>query len=1035
MDVCSLIGPEQGVQVISLASALLATPNVSGHFSEPHRLISQINGETKDPNAFAQQRYPGSDLMRLVRRPIFRLLGEETCFEVVFLSALRALYGGDKNLFRRYSADRPCCLVVYKDSDMFIEALKDHATHAIPAPVQAEAKIKWTVYLSPNQMFTFLVMLIHTKKSRETFVQDMSRNLYDGDGSWMAQHTILTSLRVSLSPFLQWIQVRGDPKLFKETFRHPRSSEISYLPTCEDSCVLTRTEKLEEVGQLFSSLVPIELVNWIVHQKDGGYFAGHAAFFTWRTAPKIAAKPVDLLMVVFYYFFQLSLRAIATSSNVSAIRLLSFPQFIRLAVSVLSRDDWISAVKYPQAIKEQLESMRGSLATGSFGGKSSDRTLIAMLQIAVVFRERERLVPAAIRHQLWDYAPVQTFPKEQWSLLSPHCSPSPPLGEFGAIMVKDCSAEVLQRLLYPFLAGAAKHEEYDLRMHFVNFVHAEYTNSEVATLILVPDDKLDTGLQALQIYMQAAAVLSNPSSKETGDSAQMLTGFLGSLLTGGPLLFHWLNIFHRVFIPGKPGPLLDLELNSDDDDDEEKEDATDQDKQGELQNALPVSADAQERIRILCEPGFVAKLLQHAIKADAAELLKLQAIKDRMAVKANKVPQAVEPDHVIFKHTLQRIVMMCSPRICIGCDGLRNLNSLNKAFYDAMFDSVVYLNWSVSRKTDLRECFQLAPPKKWFTNAPVLFVRDGMISDMKPDELPQDTVFDDKLLLWIMRDIASDLKADATAATGLRKFSQLRPVSHLSPSHIKIFFPWLDHRMPFVLTPKDVQMEYANPATVGHMYPIAVPSCGEQQAIADIFGVVCGLQMKDVPAAAVASRRLFLRDRTSAEILRPVNLQMNIFRTDLARIGAQLVSDLMFTDGAVDGLKFSTPLIREAGKIKTRGDDFMKAKNKRTKIDHPAPAPAAAAAPSSAAPRQRAPSSAASAAPANIYADNGYSPTYPASSPFSPVYSPSIDPSDEWKHEQDTSRVHQSAAQMDPASYGGGGGAAASKRKRRAGHD
>lgn len=1021
MDVCSLVGHELGLQVLALASAVLDTPNIRPYFSEPHRIISQLNGQVKDPTAFAQPRYSGFDIQRLLRAPILRLAADDDnlpSFEAVFMSVLIALHGG-KHKFTSYSPEHPCCLVIFKNTEHYTDAIIDHATNSIPAPLFSASNKRWVRYFSPVQMFTFLVLLIFTKKSRDAFVHEAALELYNGCGSWMDKNTILTSLRVSLLPFMQWIQVRGDPKLFKEGERKLRPSELSYLPTVEDGCLLVRASKLPEIGKIFSSLVPMELVNWVVHQKDRGYFAGHNSFWSWHSAPRITARPVDLMTVAFYYFYQLSLRAIEASSILSDFRLQSFPQFIHLVVSVLSRPDWITSVKFHPAIKEHLETMRESLARGKIGG---DRFLLAMMQIAVVFREREPTAPAPVHRAVWDYTSIQTFSAAHSPLLRPHCSPQPPLGDFGAILVRNCRADVLRSLASPMLEGAAQHDLYDLRLHFVDFVHADYTNSEVATLVIVPEDSMKVALQALQICMYQSTMLANPESREMGvDKTQMLVGFLGSLLSGGPLLFHWLNVFPRMLVPPKPKPVkqkpvIDMELaSSSDDDDDDEEDQERCDRDAVLHHVIPVSCEVKQRIEILCKPGFVSVLLGQAIKEDADELQKLQESANNRS-KPGSVPMLVTNDHDFFKKTLTAIMMSCSDRICTDLDGLRNLAHLNPKFYDdALFFSDVFKSWSVMRRADVNEHIK-TKPRGWFPD-------DSAIRFEKKRESLFD--IDNKLALWIMRDIASDLSCDRTASAGLRKFVQLHPCSRLTATQFDVFFRWIDGAPTAVnLALRDVHTEFVNAATAGHMHPLPErESNARDEEVVTVFGNVCGLQFHDIPVSSIASCRLLINGRTSAEILRPVN-QVNIFRTDLARIGSQLVQELMFEDHPiVDGLLFSTPLVKEAAKSKSRGEQFLKEKknNKRTKLDHPQGAAAAASA---------APHRASAVAASSIPACEAYSPSRPGYDEKDVYNPPAGYGDDEWKQEVDISRVV--AAQLDPVSYGG---SSSSSKKRRAGHE
>ncbi len=735
---------------------------------------------------------------------------------------------------------------------------------------------------------------------------------------------------MQLRSFTRWLCVG------KETADSvsPQLSEPSYLPVSEDNNVLTT-----HFGRIFDPVLSVEIVHWFMHtqQRDSDFVTSPKSM---RKGPPIGDERIHhVATVVLFVFYRITLWAAQQHSSRHGDIVLSFPAFIRIAVHVLGNDEQVWRSKLPpelHCVASFFKDMRNVFWTGSFKGTKAfhhfvqgkywinkcviyeERFLTGLLQIAYVLAE----LPKAHNHNKyslqqakWEYTPLRMLSPIEVERMREHTMPrrflSPIQGErprflivkeldcsgnHHGVLIERCNASFMRimdtvRDDLSFFPNDEKHSMFRFEVQLCDVVHPILTHGEPWCLVTMPDALFN--LKVLKIYMHAAA-MAMPEPRPLDEQGTL--HYMSALVRGDEELFHWLNAFRaatnepkteRVQSPSEA--VADPDASAAD---------AEQAKFDSKKQFLGISA-VQKRVEIITDKKFIPRLIETAA--------------------------SIDDDFKTSGKLLQLIHLMMSERIVLTTASFCRLHLLDTGFLENYEVSTAYKE----SNEDFKERFQTIIEN-------IGEAGDGMIidewqeasddasficrpeaaqgvqqvhgadsdDDLQPpatESVEQQELIelDDEMVLRqfeVVQDmLATKKKADCL--TALRMIMQLKPVLRHTEEKLKQCMPMLfgEARVKFHLfSIEHLRVEVPNPSDG------LQPGMQEKASTFEAVGRAFGIPLRGKPEhalSAVWQQRLYIEDRSSAEILHPLNLQHNMYSTELLFLSVDLVKHLCEKEG------------------------------------------------------------------------------------------------------------------------------------------
>ncbi len=554
--------------------------------------------------------------------------------------------------------------------------------------------------------------------------------------------------------------------------------------------------------------------------------------------------------------------------------------------------------------------------------------------------------------------------------------------------------------------------------------------------------RIRSDLRVLKIYMYGAAM-----AMQQPLDAQGTLNYLGALVRGDAELFHWLNAFRsatnerkmeRKAEQAKPpaGQIVLFNL----DEVSEAENAV-----YDAKNQFLSSVCVQNRVRIIADGQFVPLLIE----------------------KASTVTECGSAEFAISDKLLQLIHLLISERFVLTPTGFWRMHGLDKGFLDAFKESAVFNEWEDDRKehvTTVEEDIQavkdemldkeshmdLSSDEKYF-DEPTFLCPLGLLEDaqQKPEEeerkgesdsddelpapppayesdLPARIELEEKIVLHIFESVSRALQknTDESKLDALRMIMQLKPVLRHSEAKLRKCMPMLFNAATTKGVPMAFNIENLN-------VEVPVPSAGVVEGIMGklrIFDAVAhgfGFRLNkasDVMLSALLQQRVYLPGRSSSEIMHPLNVQHNMYSTELPFLSVELVRDLFEAEGNLGKSKLNT-LHRTADAIYRRDTAKLSEAHNRRTMDAPKiEAPVQGSAKKQKSEKGQSASSSSSAAasfsyaPSSLYTPAPYSAFSAASASAAAAAAPSIHPPEAEEYSPSRPFYHIDSPKGSPAS-------------------
>jgi len=977
-DVSALVGPTLGGQVVNLAHLVLLSKqmhegNRLRHFSTslpppaPHTpsfealtpqvdaVVNYIDGTFAASYPSIRQRYHGDDAARMLRAPLMLLVEGASDFAACFIDALCSFSPRVK--YDTIDATRQYPLLLFSDVDQFSASLLMHAEATVPPPLRTLPDApapKKIIYLSAAEKLTLLLLLTQTKAVRDELVAEARRPLQRGEGpglNWLdTDATILTSVRVQLLPFTRWLAVDStSPGAVL-----PGCNDRAYLPLSEDNNAVT-----QPFGRVFDALLPIEIVHLSVHRAAVRF--ANVPSHSKLNGPLIEMKHINhVVMTICFMFYRFAGWAVqeAQEARHSQFRLTwSFPQFLRFVIgSVLSSEDWERALP-PELhpAKQVLSELKVLVDTGVLEmephskvyqfyrnrawrgrGMSRDRLLIGILQIANVLYERDKKSDEFDAEQLvWQHTPLLLLNAKMMRNMAPHAVPTPSSFPDCGVLICDANAAFMKMMIDPLLVDLRfippntpekNYDRFRFDVHFADVTHPIETRAEVWCLASMKDNAT---LRTLKTYMHAFAMLSE---SPVPMDAQAILSFMAAIVNAGPDLFHWLNAF-RVVInewkqqpqPSQQLPKLDMDLDSSSDDDDDNDNFA-----VDARVAFLRSEDVMKRVIICCDRNFVPALL-------------------RVAVAEQKFVDEELVDSSVVEYFLSQVPWLLSSHIALTRKGFYRIVRLCPGFHDAFLASPQCAHWTAQRKQKVEEQVEDVIDtvhergENFFDDPPYLCRDDSPPppgsssssgSSEEEDALPARIKLDDRLLYLILESAKNDIEGNPQKRiNALRKIAQLKAMTRLPRQRITESMPMLFRNSSLKglrIDSTTCHIETLNlqtPLAMARVQPHA-EKIGSLRAMATYFGAEL-VDASPECLSALVEQRLFIKGRTAAEILRPLNQQRSIFGGELPSMAAALVKQLLDAKGQA-GTDIVQPLLTSAKALNCRKPIEPPAKKQNT---------------------------------------------------------------------------------------------------------
>jgi len=459
-----------------------------------------------------------------------------------------------------------------------------------------------------------------------------------------------------------------------------------------------------------------------------------------------------------------------------------------------------------------------------------------------------------------------------------------------------------------------------------------------------------TSLRILKIYMHACAMFSN---SPVPMDAQAILSFMAAIVNAGPELFHWLNAFRVVITEWKQPksrdpPKLDMELDSDDDDDDDDDGNSNGNFAVDSRPDFLHTEEVLQRICICCDKTFVPAMLEAAALAetrssddshdseDAAPAMEQVA-----GASGSRSKSSSSVDTTPVEYLLSQVPWLLSSHMALTRKGFWRMIRLWPDFQSVFTSSDIYQQqWSEGQKRGFDEKLddvldQMDNSEENYFDEPPYLCRDdspqppsaeSSSSSSERDSLPTRITLNDDLLLCIMQSAQDDIAA-REPLRALRKIAQLKAVTRLPRQKLQGSMPMVFRNcalkgMRIDSTTCEIEtLNLQTPLAVARVQPQAgkIPSF---RAVASYFGAELS-DTSDEWLSALSQQRLFVKGRSAAELLRPLNLQHNMFGGELANMSARLVKQMLDEKGQA-GKEMIQPLFTNA-----------KAMNARKPTEHP----------------------------------------------------------------------------------------------------
>ncbi len=502
---------------------------------------------------------------------------------------------------------------------------------------------------------------------------------------------------------------------------------------------------------------------------------------------------------------------------------------------------------------------------------------------------------------------------------------------------------------FDFLPGGDKNKDkpaeeqekfalFRFNMQFYDVVHPILTHGEAWCLATMPNTLYS--LKVLKIYMYAGAmVMEQPRPLDE----QGTLSYASALVRGDEELFHWLNAFRAATNESKTERArAPSQLVRDASRDVSAGDA-EQAKFDSKRQFLGIE-EVQQRILILTDKEFIPSLIETAASID-----------DNFATSGK---------------LLQLIHLMMSERIVLTSENFRRMHLLDAGFFDFYCSSTAFEKSSEEFKKHIQDIVDkagdagegiaegtVAEDEKWSDPVPFLChpeekapaaaasaeeKNDVVMVDMLDSETdsddesipaplgePVDQIqieLDDETVLRVFQ-VARESIRKKQNMKALRMIMQLKPV--LSHTEEK-----LRQRMPMLfdtkMRPHNFNFEFLRPEVPNPCRGVQPGMKNKSRTFAAI-GNAFGIPLEGKAAhvfSAVWQQRLFIEGRSSAEILHPLNLQHNMYSTDLLFLSVDLVKILCIQLGE-SGEELLQGLSGAAGVIHERDPDTLQAAHVR----------------------------------------------------------------------------------------------------------